>query len=737
MKITARMTVSALALLGAALPGMAHAEAAAADAGVAQLDEIIVTASRRAGSSQRTPQAVSVLDGATLADRGQDQLADIQLTAPSVTFNATSNVGQFYIRGIGNSFINAGGDPGVAFYNDDAYITDQRSTNTGLFDIDRVEVLQGPQGALYGRNAVGGAVNVISARPTGTLEAAADALVGDRGRRESQGHVSGPLGFANTDARFSYQIKDYDGYTKNRLDGQPGAPDRLDGQNSHAFRVQTLTHLPDEGSLRLLFSQYDQDDNGAAMQVVPQPGVIYPIQTINGSVPSSDPRSIFANVGETALDVTNLNAGLEQPIGDNRLSLLANYRSSKQRFINDCDGTAFAGCQYFTTTDSDDFFADAHVASPDEAVLRWLVGATYQDNRVDQVVDVQTPSLLSYLDPTAPAAAFWPFHYNGGGRVKTQAYAIYADARLRLTDIWAVSAQVRYSETTKKAVEFQHFPFFGVNIDGFHNRLKNDFLPFKLGLEGQLNADVLVYASYATADKDGAINLGALQTAPVRPEGVATVELGAKTSFLDRRFRLNGALFSSDYDDLQISQVVGTQVALSNAPRSRIRGAEIEATFLPTRGLTLDVNASLLDPTFKRFANGRVLPGLVGGPVLDLSGKQLPNVARRTLNLNASYDFPVSADFDASVGAQYSWRSRVYFNEFNDRSNSQAAVGLLNLNASLSPTDGPWRLYGYVRNVTDKTVVSGTTIYSGLLGAGKAVSYAAPRTFGIGAGVRF
>jgi iron complex outermembrane receptor protein len=188
---------------------------------------------------------------------------------------------------------------------------------------------------------------------------------------------------------------------------------------------------------------------------------------------------------------------------------------------------------------------------------------------------------------------------------------------------------------------------------------------------------------------------------------------------------------------LQISQLVGVNVALANAPRSNIKGAELEIVALPARGLQLTFNGGYLDARFNSFANSETIPGLAGGPLLNLAGRQLSYVSPVTLNFDVAYKAPPIGGLVPSIDLQYSWHDRIYFNEFNDANNSQGPVGLVNLSAAIAPQRGPWRLYAFVHNLTDQTVISGTTIYAGILGAERAVSFSPPRNFGVGASFSF
>lgn len=695
------------------------------DAGI--VAEVVVTARRREENLQKVPQAVSVVNGEVSRLKGQTALADLQLSVPNLTFAATQNMSQFFLRGVGTTFINGGGDPGVAFHQDGVYVSDQTTTNTAMFDVDHVEVLRGPQGALYGRNAVGGAINVIAARPTSEPLFSANAQLGDYGRRFAEAAVSGPLGFANTNVRIAYQLQNRDGYTKNLLAGRPEAPDALDNLHSNAFRVYTQTELPNEGSLDLIYTYYNENDNGAALGVKPTPGVQYATEVFfPGAVPTADPRRTAAQYGDYKVEAENMNVRWIQPLDAMTLTATGNYRTAKQSFITDCDGTAAPGCRYFRPTSGDDYYGDAHLSSPDDARLRWLVGATYQRLELEQKNFVDVYGYFGLINLT------------NGGKLRTKAWAVYADLRYQLTDTLALNAQIRYNETKKDASQLTIIPQLGLNIQNYTgpgSHLKNAGTPIRLGVEWQATPDVLFYASYATAQKDGAINLGALQPQPVRQEEVKTFEIGEKASFFDHRLVINGALFDSKYDDLQISQIIGQQTVLVNVPKATIRGAELEVTAIPTAGLRLSANAGYLDAEFDEFSNAPSIAGGVG-PVEVLNGNQLPYDARWNVNVDAEWTVSIGL-LRGAFGVQYAWKDRVYFTEFNTNRDSQAPIGVWNMSASITPDDGPWRVFAWVHNVTDETVMTGTTIYSGASGAQRAVSYAPPRQFAVGLAYTF
>lgn len=722
----------------AASPTAAAADEQSAEVGI---QDIVVTATRRETSLQKTGQAISVLTGQQQLLTGRQGLDDLKTSIPNVNFASTSNATQLFVRGIGNTFLTAGGDPGVAMYQDSAYISDQTTSGVSFFDVARVEVLRGPQGGLYGRNATGGAINVISAKPTSETTGRLSVLAGNYGRLESEGFVSGPLGFANTDFRLSYQIHRLDGFVRNTYKpsvGNPGfgsAPDRLDDMKSDAVRLQTATELGSGGTLRFNVTHYRESDNGAALSVVPFRGYIYPAEQIYGLVPSSDPRNVTVDEGYNKIRLTSFNVNLDQPIGDGTLTVTGNYRRSHRDFLNDCDGTAANSCSFRTETSSRDTFGDIHYASPTTGAFRYILGATYTHFRQTQLSTIPFEIPFSYA-PGATAALDFPTA--SGGTIRTNSWAIYADARYALSDIWSLIGQVRYSKTTKKALETLQLPALGLIVVDSPNRAESSGVPFKVGFEGQLTNDVLVYGNFATGLKDAALNLGILQTTPVKKETVQSFELGFKSSFFDRRLQINAAAFYSDYKNLQISQLKGLTAALTNAPKARIKGAELEVVAEPVRGLRFNGSIGYLDPKLKKFGNTPNEPSYNPPPAFQiLDGNQLPYVAKWNVTLGASYRFEPTESVAVELGGNYYYQSRMFFNEFNTIDNSQKSVGRVDLSASIGPSNDQWKVYGYIRNLTNETVLTGTTIYAAALSAEKGVSYAPPRNFGVGFSYNF
>jgi iron complex outermembrane recepter protein len=736
-------------LLGAPLVARAQAApavaASAADSG--QLDVVTITAEKRLTLLDKTPTAITVLRGSKLAEEGVTQLADVVGLSPDTSFTTGQGASQLFIRGIGNVFILAGGDPGVAMYADGSYVSDQTSSNVSLFDVQRIEVLRGPQGALYGRNATGGAINILSERPTAEFKARVAALVGEYGRRESEGFVSGPVGAGSTRLRLSYQVKGLDGTTRNPLAGTTSgpviaggptttAPDKLDDLSSRALRLQSSTDFGNDGNLRLIVGHYHENDAGPSMPVLVDPAMI-PI-LLFGVQPSTEPRVVKSQGATNRIEVNTLQALYEQPLGNATLSVTASWRHSGVFRAWDSDTTESLTATSSFATSSRDSSIDVHLASDDagaKSALQWLVGATALRFDQQQDIDISTQVPLGFLVPGQPLDVPFPggVEFALGGSVKATSEAVYTDLRYQLTPEWALLAGLRYNRDHKAASEYQNVAAFGINGTGAPSASWAS-TPGSLGVEYKVSRATMAYAKVSHGFKSGAVNLGALQPELVRPEKVTAFELGLKTEFWDRRGILSAAAFTSKYRDMQVSQVGIANTILANAASSKISGIEIESSLRPIPALTLTAGLGLMDPKYEDFTN----TDLRNNPTqpVNVRGKQLAEVSKAQASLAADLNQAVGG-YKATFHADVVWRGKYYFTEFNTPDAVQGAYAMLNLAASIAPANGRWKVYARLRNATDTTAQTSMSIASPVLGGARQVTYTPPREFGIGATVEF
>ncbi len=710
-----------------------HAFAQTADTSVG-LERVTITSEKRLTVLDKTPDAISAISGSRLTEMGASGLEDVLGLVPNASFISNYGYAKITLRGVG---INGGSDPGVATYVDGSYVSDLTSVNTGLFDLQRVEVLRGPQGALYGRNATGGAVNYVTAKPTQDTQGQASVLLGDYGRKETEGFVSGALGDSSTSARLSWQIKARDGFTKNTvagnsyapvIPGNPGTvgPDKLDDLKTQSFRLQTLTDMGAQGTVRLIVGSHKEDDTGPNIAILPQArqGSLF----LFGISPGSD-RFVTSSNGQTNLvDTKTAQAIYERPVGDNTLSVSASYRKSNSALSVDGDSTPALVATTTYLSETTDKSIDLHLASAEGKPLQWLVGATYVDYDLKSDSQFQQKLSLGLLTGIAASNGIpVPNNLLLGGVQKMRSTALYAEMRYAVTPTLAVRGGLRSNKDQKDVTEYQGTRTAAPTASW-------DSLPGNIGLEWNLDKETMLYGKLSKGFKAGAINMGLLQATSVNPETVISTELGLKTSFLNNRGAFSVALFSSDYKDMQFSQITSLSAALINAPGAKINGLEMELLFKPVSSLVLGGNLGLMDPKFSDFSNTNSRNPAAG--VVSLNGNQITNVSKVQASLSADYT-QLIGEYKTTFRADYVWRDKFYFTEFNDADTMQEAYGVLNLAASVRPAGSKWKMYAQLKNATDTTAYTSMATLGTPNAGQRTVTYTPPRTFGIGMSLDF
>jgi outer membrane receptor protein involved in Fe transport len=253
-------------------------------------------------------------------------------------------------------------------------------------------------------------------------------------------------------------------------------------------------------------------------------------------------------------------------------------------------------------------------------------------------------------------------------------------------------------------------------------------------LEWNLNKETMLYGKLSKGFKSGAINMGLLQAAAVNPETVVSTELGMKTSFLNNRGAFSAALFSSDYKDMQFSQITALGQSLINAPGAKINGLEMELLFKPVSSLILGANIGLMDPKFSDFSNTNSRNPAAG--LVSLNGNQITNVSKAQASLSADYT-KLIGEYKTTFRADYVWRDKFYFTEFNDSDTMQDAFGILNLAASVKPNGSKWKLFAQIKNATNTVAYTSLTTGGTPNAGARSVTYTPPRTFGIGMALDF
>jgi iron complex outermembrane receptor protein len=705
-----RSTLAATIALFAAVPALADQPAGQSD----RIEEITVTAQKRVENAQDVPISVSALDGQTLKElgvRSSDEISEF-----------LSNLQIISIRGIGlNDFnTNNAGPNGV--YVDEVYMSSPASQTFQTFDLDRVEVLKGPQGTLYGRNTTGGAINYISAKPTDDPYALVHTSFGSFNTWETDGVVSGPI----TDqikGRLAFQHDQSDGYMENLANGKTenGANDYaargiIDARLSDALTLEWNLHM---GRVDTRPTEYRQ------VGTLSNPFT----QCANAAILAGQCTDIYGYKAPSGFYQGNYNRDQNLRVDDYGTSLRADYALADVTLTSI---TAFEYTNKYHPEDSDaepldlleiDYgvksktFTQEFRAAGGGETYHWLGGVYYLNEDLNQN---QTSRALIDLDQV-----YFPGIGDGNALIgsgistqRTAAYAAYGQTDFQIIDRLKLTVGGRYTYEHKA---FDTIGLLSTETNGAFppqtplydakENLSNSAANWRVALDYKLSDQVMVYASIATGFKSGGFNGGFLDTnpandvrqlQPIKPEKVTAYEVGFKTDLFDKRLRLNGAAFYDDYSDMQVFNLVPAQTAgalpvqvLDNAPSATIEGIELEAEAKPFSHFTTGLNIGLLQTQMGRF-----ISGLGTSDVEDFTGHRLPLAPKFNAQALAAYTIDMPNDDMVRAETSFSYRSKQFFDVRNDPLLTQAGYWLLNARIAYMTNDGHWEFAAFGKNLT-------------------------------------
>jgi iron complex outermembrane receptor protein len=680
--------------LGCALLTLIGTNGLAAEERGRVIEEVLVTAEKREATVQETAIAITAYGFEELELRGIEEIEDLQFSAPNlvISHNSQSPVTYAYIRAIGSDQLVAGFDPGVAYHVDGIYVGQPSSMPVDLWDMERVEVLRGPQGTLYGRNTTGGALNVITKNPTDEFEGTIDATAGNYDRLRLRGALGGPIAEDVVNGRISFIYDEADGYQNNLVGEDADAIDHW------AVRGKLDFKLGESANLLLTAQRFENKGNQGQKRLESFEGI--PVYA--GAVPNPENPRDIAKDWEEKLDLENtlLSAKLDWDLGAVRLVSITGY------IEND----------WFQTMDIDMSSNDIQYQ---ECALEWIVGAFYFDE------DLSTDYMFEDISP-------FGFTFINGGDLKTKSFAVYGQASYDMRDSGMplrIVAGLRYTDDEKKIDEFQIIPQFGVDLSAT-DKISWDEVTGKLGLDWFISDDVMGYVSYSRGYKGGGFSIGQFDS--YDPEFVDAFELGLKTEFLNGRAQVNAAAFYNDYQDLQVNFLVFTLFTTDNAAEATIQGLEFESTFLVTDSFLLHANFTWLDAEFDEYIFDE------GPPVIDLAGDTLNRAPEYTVSLSAQYDWNLGGSGQLTARTDYYWQDEVYYRVQNVPRHRADDFFVWDARLVWTSAEGSFTIDGFIKNITDEDNQRGLTVSDGLsTGNNSFLSYYPPRTYGIRVGWNF
>jgi len=760
MKADRRPSLLVAAAIAAALPLSAARAQGSADEGV--LQEIVVTAQKRAQNLQDTPIAIYAVTGRSLEQMNVANIGSLATSSPALVYSEAGGESQLYIRGIGSNIFSVGVDQSVATHIDGIYVGRANMGLTQFLDVERVEILRGPQGTLYGRNATGGAINLISRQPTDELEGYGSILFGSFDRREIKAAVSGPLG-AGWSARVALRgVKD-NGYTE---DLDPRGTNRIDDTDLQAIRG-TLKWAGDAVTATLS-GDYSEFSNGNTS--------IYPIDNVGlaesfGAVATGDIHKTRNNTPSFHDWRTGgITLNIDWKINDNlTLTSLSGYREWDSDFLFNTDGTEIEITRSTFIYSSSQKSTELRLAG-EQSWGNWLIGAFWFDE--DKFGGLGLVR-AGFTPPTVQAPRSFIFLADGSGT----ASALFGQATWNLTDQWSITGGVRYSEEDKDDLLqnstllpdtellglFSPRPFPAASPATTRNasRKWTAWTP-RVGIDWRPADDQLYYLSYSRGFKSGGFNDLSVINPPFDPEYVTSYEIGAKTEWLDNHLRLNASAFHYDYTDLQVSVFASlgniTTTFTTNAAAATVQGLELEVQARPLANLDLAASISYLDATYDSFvtpygtctlANAAVDSRCVGRPglprLIDASGNRLNNAPEIKGTLSAGYGIDLASGGRVSLFAQVSHQGRVYFLPANTAVMSQEGYTLVDARVSYTTQGGLLEVAAFGKNLGDEDYFQNIVQFTSTSDArkdpfniGNALGYPAPgRQWGVELTYRF
>jgi iron complex outermembrane receptor protein len=688
-----------------------QATPAAREAEGGGLEEITVTAQRRKESQQTVPISISTVTAASAARTGIISTDDLGIAIPALQFDRQGAVGGTpFLRGVGTPVAQNGTESPVATYIDDVYISSTFGTLFELNNIQDVEVLKGPQGTLFGRNATGGVVHIHTKEPT--QDSSLDAQLSYGSYDTYVANVYADHGVTDKVAMnlAAYWKDQYQGYGHDILTG-----DSVWKEHSWGVRPQLLWQISDNTRLRVAADYtYEWTDKGWNQ-------IIYPGEKSIGGTTYHGRYLTASGAGDYTVNrIWGTSARLDHDFGNVSFVSISAYRNNKQAVVLNADqhlpGTpnilGIPDDQSFTRTATQEF----QLLSPSDGPLKWILGTFYDHTE----------------------SGFNPLTYNGlafgalGGsqsitdRQLLNSYSGFGEASYQFPTGTKITAGLRYTsdsfaENVRILTGFGTF----LPLDPSTSSVRFSKLTDRVILDQQIGQDAMVYASYSrgfrsgeysstapTEIVDGKPRLGA----PAKPEVLDAFEIGIKSELFDRTLRLNASAYHYNYGNMQVTTIQNVSEITLNAARARMNGVDLDWSFAPSRRVSFGGGVSYLDAKFVSFPNGPVnVPNpatcvpvpMTTGPVTggdsacaaDLSGYPVPHAPKVVVSLNATYVFPTATgDYSATVSdyhnSGFSW-------ELDNRLR-QPTYELLNGELSWVSPDKRYELKAYGRNLLNK-----------------------------------
>lgn len=695
------------------------------------LETITVTAQKRAENLQNIPLAVTALTAQELESSALRTTFDLAQAAPNVQFQDVGSVQVFNIRGVTLIDIGDANEPPVGLYIDDVYQGTVGGHSAALFDLERVEILRGPQGTLYGRNTTGGLVHLIAKPPERDFGGYIQFTAGSYSGRSIEGAVGGPLG-ERAAVRVSARYDEDDGFQDNAVRGTNfGTTDRW------AVRAQMSIDVAQDWTAVLRV--HDSDSNGASPgygfygKLDPATGQPCSVDDILRSrcmdprgfqVADPQPDVTYSDLSRLRNELETRGASLriDGRIAGADFTSITAYDRYEKIFEEDADGSGAALLLADYGADARQYSQELRIASP-PASLAWSVGAFYFHD--EKEVFAGLPQLVALLGTTEGLA--------NDADINTESAAIYGELYVPLADRIRWTLGARFTDEAKRLFisDDRTLPTFSER-----ERIDSSRTTWRTALDWRVNDHQFIYGSISTGFKSGAFNttfVVAGDAAPVGNETLTAYEIGSKNTFWEDRLRWNAAVFYYDYQGIQtvasFSQNDVLRTRFINAGDARIYGLESELAVRPSERWEFGFNVAYLDARYDAppttTISGRPIDG--NRPQLTPEYSAQAHVESRT---------PLGSRGDVTIRLDYDWKDSVFFGPDNLPTERQSAVELLNASVTWHSASLTWSATAAVENLTDEVYWVHSADLGNGLGSVQAV-WGRPRNYGVRVGYSF
>ena len=625
------------------------------------LDEIVVSAQKREENLQEVPIAITAFSDLQIEEAGIESAEDLLGMTANITIGNSFTVGNSFVTVRGISQIN-NSDPPVAIVIDGVYQANQKQLNQELFDVERIEVLKGPQGSLYGRNSLGGAINIVTRQPTSDFGGWIQLGAGNASAIRAAGSLNGALG-EKARGRIAASRRENDGRIRNVF-----LDELADPYEDTTIRARLDASPSDRLSLDLRFQTSDTE--GGA--------VLYSLLPTTGGAQRFDIRPDENILGFSERSVDEFTLKLDYLPGDWSFTSISAYTDLEETYRGDLD---FSNSVRFPAAfplgqgqdlDVSYLSQELRVASADDADVRWLAGAYYLETDRELTT-------IPFFDADGTIDGFVPLFFIGEDNDNT-AYAVFGQVDFQFADHWSASVGLRYDKDERNQTD---------TINGGDRSRSFDDTQPRLTISYSKNPDLMVYASAARGFRSGGYNAPPINPDFFRKETTQNLEIGFKSTLAGNRVRFNGAAYLNQVDDFQFFRVdilTASQI-IDNVAEVEMAGVELDLTARVAQGFDVFASAGFNDASIEDFdGSGRFI------------GNQSPNNVKSTINLGAQYSVGLREGLLLVLHGNAELRGKQYW--FAD--NLDVTDELEFFNARFSLEGESWSVTAWGKNITDE-----------------------------------